>query len=92
MVLAVRETPHDFLVGKQPTSKVQYHADDLGIKLSDNFDINGYENIDREGRIEYANQNVPGETIIEYQNKIGKAMTEDIIIIGKYKKDVDFKL
>jgi len=38
---------------------------------------------------------VPNETIIEYQNEIGKAMTEDKPIhvdgfVGKYKKDADF--
>lgn len=36
-----------------------------------------YENLDRKGRIEYAKKHVSRETIIEYQNEIGKAMTEN---------------
>jgi hypothetical protein len=35
------------------------------------------ENLDRKGRIEYAKKHVSRETIIEYQNEIGKAMTEN---------------
>lgn len=56
-----------------------------------------YENLDREGRIEYANQNLPCETIIEYQTEIGKAMTEYNPtyvngFVGKYKKYLGFKI
>jgi len=78
-------------------AKHAHHGPDFGINLPDNFDMNHYENLDREGRIEYADKHVPRETIIDYQNEIGKAMTVDDTIhvdgfVGKYKKDVDFKI
>lgn len=78
-------------VDHEQTKTHLHHAEDLGINLPDDFDMNHYENLDREGRIDYANQNVPRETIIECQNEIGKALTEDNPthvdgFIGKYKK------
>ena len=84
-------------IDHEQTKTHLHHAEDLGINLPDDFDMNHYENLDREGRIDYANQNVPRETIIECQNEIGKALTEDNPthvdgFIGKYKKDADFKI
>jgi len=84
-------------VDHEQTKTHLHHAEDLGINLPYDFDMNHYKNLDREGRIDYANQNVPRETIIECQNEIGKALTEDNLthvdgFIGKYKKDADFKI
>jgi len=84
-------------VDHEQTKTHLHHAEDLGINLPDDFDMNHYENLDREGRIDYANQNVPCETIIECQNEIGKVLTENNPthvdgFIGKYKKDADFKI
>jgi hypothetical protein len=80
----------------QQTKIHLHHAEDLGINLLNDFEMNHYENLDREGRIDYVNQNLPRETIIECQNEIGKALTEDNPtrldgFIGKSKKDADFK-
>jgi len=59
--------------------------------------MNHYENLDREGGIEYLDTHVPSETIIEYQNEIGKAIILDDPIyvdgfVGKYKKHADLKI
>jgi hypothetical protein len=52
-----------------------HHAPDLGIVLPQGFDMAKYERLDRAGRIEYAEQKLTRETIIEYQNAIGKSMS-----------------
>jgi hypothetical protein len=104
MVLLIPDN-NPFLKDKDKFIKVDHgqtkthlhHANDLGINLPDNFNRNDSAKLDREGRIEYADKHVPRETIIEYQNEIGKAMTVDDPtdvdgFVGKYKKDADFKI
>lgn len=59
--------------------------------------MNHYENLNREGRIEYVDSHLPRETIIECQNEIGKAMTGDDTIhvngfVGTFKKDAGLKI
>lgn len=84
-------------VDHEQTKTHLHHAEDLGVNLPDNFDMNDYRKLDREGRIDYANKNVPRDTIIEFQNEIGKAMTEGKPahvpgFAGKYKKHTDLKI
>ena len=52
-----------------------HHAPDLGIVLPQDFDMAKYEKLTRADRIEYAKQKLPRETIINYQNAIGKSMS-----------------
>ena len=52
-----------------------HHAPDFGILLPQSFDMAKYERLDRAGRIEYAKQKLTRETIINYQNEIGKSMS-----------------
>ena len=96
-VLLILDKDQFIKVGPEQTKTHLRYADDLGINLPGNFAMNHYENLDREGRIEYADKHVSRETIIDYQNEIGKAMTVDDTIyvdgfVGKYKKDADLKI
>ena len=52
-----------------------HHAPELGILLPSNFDMAEYIKRDRAGRIAYAKEMLPRETIIAYQNALGKAMS-----------------
>jgi hypothetical protein len=51
-----------------------HYAPDFNIPLPSNFNMSHYMNLDRAGRINYAQQKLSRETIINYQNKIGKSM------------------
>ena len=52
-----------------------HDAPDLVVQLPANFYIDTYRSFDRVGRLEYAKQNLPRETIISYQNEIAKSMS-----------------
>jgi hypothetical protein len=52
-----------------------YHTQDFGIVLQQGFDMAKYKRLYKAGRIEYAKQKLPRETIINYQNAIGKSMS-----------------
>ena len=52
-----------------------HHAPDFGIVFPQGFDMAKYQGLDRAGRIEYTKQKLPRETIINYQNEIGKSMS-----------------
>ena len=84
-------------VDHEQTKTHLHHAENLGFNLPDNFDMNDYRKLDREGRIDYANKNVLRDTILECQNEIGKAMTKGKPsyvpkFTGKYKKHTDLKI
>lgn len=51
-----------------------HHAPDFNIPLPSDFDMSHYMNLDRAGRIDYAKQKFSRESIISYQNEIGKSM------------------
>ena len=51
------------------------HAPDFNIPLPSDFDMSHYMNLDRVGRIDYAEQKLSREIIISYQNEIGKSMS-----------------
>ena len=57
------------------TSTHMHHAPDFGIDLPPNFDLDVYKSLDRKGRIQYTKNNVPRETVIQYQNELGKGMS-----------------
>jgi hypothetical protein len=42
-----------------------------------------YKSLDRDGRLAYVNENVPRETVINYQNAIGKSLCPLFNIRGK---------
>lgn len=60
-----------------------HHAPDFGISLPAKFDMNKYLSLDRAGRLDYANKSLPRETIINYQNEIGKSLCSIFNIGGK---------
>jgi len=67
---------------RRPFTRVEYdqtashihHAPDFNIALPANFDMKKYIRMSRADRIAYANQMLTRETIINYQNEIGKSM------------------
>jgi hypothetical protein len=61
-------------VNHEHTKTHLHHACELGIKLPNDFDIVHHMEPSNEERIGYANEKVKSETIIDYQNKIGKTM------------------
>ena len=65
-----------------------HHAPDLGIVLPQGFDMAKYERLDRVGKIEYAKQKLPRETIINYQNEIGKSISPIFCVNGVHTKSV----
>lgn len=73
-----------------------HHAPELGIKLPSDFDIAKYKARSTAGRLQYATEKVPRETIIVYQNKIAEAISEPVISVpgfaGKQKTDVKIKI
>lgn len=52
-----------------------HHAWEQGLQLPSNFDMDTYMLLSRQDKIQYAKQHVPRETIISYQNMIGKRMS-----------------
>lgn len=64
-------------VESNQTSTHLHHAEELGIQLPKDFDMDHYKKLNREDRINYAKEMVPAETLLEYQNRIGKAMVDD---------------
>ncbi len=52
-----------------------HHAADFNISLPSDFDTTHYMSLHRADRINYAKQKLSRETIIHYQNEIGKAMS-----------------
>jgi len=56
------------------TAVHMHHASDFDIQLPSDFNMSKYENLDRAGRLDYVNQNVPREIVINYQNAIGQSM------------------
>ena len=52
-----------------------HHSPDFDISLPADFDMNKYKSLDRAGRIAYAKEKLPRETIINYQNEIAKSMS-----------------
>jgi hypothetical protein len=59
----------------EQTASHIHHAPDLGIQLPGDFDMSHYKSLNRADRIEYAKQKLPRESIINYQNEIGKSMS-----------------
>ena len=57
------------------TASHMHHARIWVLYYPQSFDMAKYEQLDRAGRIEYAKQKLPQETIIKYQNEIGKSMS-----------------
>jgi len=57
------------------TASHMHHAADLNISLPSDFDMAHYRNLNRVDRINYAKQKLSRETIINYQNEIGKSMS-----------------
>ena len=51
-----------------------HHTPDFGITLPDNFEMAKYKNLNRAEKIQYAIDQLPRETIIGYQNAIGKSL------------------
>ena len=47
-----------------------HNASDFDIQLPPDFNMAKYRSLDRAGRLNYVNQNVPRETVINYQNAI----------------------
>jgi hypothetical protein len=76
---------------KRPYTNVEYdqtaahmhHASDFDIKLTLDFNMAKYERLDRTGRLDYVNQKLPQETVINYQNAIGQSMCPLFNIPGK---------
>lgn len=58
----------------EQTASHMHHAPDFNIPLPSDFNMSHYMNLDRAGRIDYAQQKLSRETIINYQNEIGKSM------------------
>lgn len=52
-----------------------HHLLDFNIKLPDNFDMTFYKKLNKADRIAYAKKTLSRETIISYQNAIGRIMT-----------------
>ena len=65
------------------TAVHMHHASDFDIQLPPGFDMAKYKSLDRAGRLDYVNQKVPRETIINYQNAIGRSMCPIFNIAGK---------
>ena len=65
------------------TAAHMHHASDLDIQLPSDFNMAKYESLDRAGRLDYVNQNVPREIVINYQNAIGQSMCPIFNIPGK---------
>ena len=59
----------------EQTASHMHHAPDFNIPLPSDFDTSHYMNLERAGRIDYANQKLSREIIISYQNEIGKSMS-----------------
>jgi len=56
------------------TASHMHHAADFGINLPDNFDMAYYQTLGRGDKIAYAKRELPRNTIISYQNEIGKRL------------------
>ena len=56
------------------TATHMHHAPDFGIPLLANFDMNKYQSMDRAGKLAYVEKMLPRETVIRYQNEIGKTL------------------
>jgi hypothetical protein len=67
----------------EQTAAHMHHASDFGIPLPTNFDMNKYQKMDRADRIGYVQQKLSPDTIITYQNEIGKSISP---IFGRGKK------
>jgi hypothetical protein len=60
-----------------------HHAKEFGIELPENFDMTKYDSLDNPGRVEYTKKHVPRDTVIRYQNEIGKSMCPIFNIRGR---------
>ena len=65
------------------TAAHMHHASDFDIQLPADFDMNKYLGLDRAGKLDYVNQMLPRETVIRYQNAIGKSLCPIYNIAGK---------
>lgn len=54
-----------------------HHASDFNIPLPSDFDMNTYNSLDRAGKIDYAKNKLSQETILNYQNAIGRSMSPE---------------
>jgi len=59
----------------EQTASHMHNAPSFNIPLPSDFDMSHYMRLDRAGRIDYAKQKLSRETIINYQNEIGKSMS-----------------
>lgn len=84
----------------EQTASHMHHAPDFNVPLPSDFDMSHYMNLDRAGRIDYAKQKFSRESIISYQNEIGKSMCplfekKTISIAGfagKYKQNTELTI
>jgi len=83
------------------TASHMHHAPDLNIPLPSDFNMVHYENLNRADKIDYAKQKLPRETIINYQNEIGKSMSplfgpkETFLVPGfaaKFKQNIELTI
>ena len=57
------------------TASHMHHAADFNISLPSDFDMAHYRSLERADKINYAKQKLSPETIVHYQNEIGKSMS-----------------
>ena len=78
-----------------------HHAPDLNIPLPSDFDMVHYKKLNRADKIDYAKQKLPRETIINYQNEIGKSISplfgpkETFLVpgfAGKFKRNTELTI
>ena len=83
------------------TASHMHHAPDLNIPLPSDFDMVHYKNLNRADKIDYAKQKLPRETIINYQNEIGKSISplfgpkETFLVpgfAGKFKQNTELTI
>ena len=95
-------TKRDYIrVEFEQTASHMHHAQDFNIPLPSDFNMSHYMSLDRAGRIDYAKQKLSQETIINYQNEIGKSMSplfgpkETFSVpgsAGKYKQNTELTI
>lgn len=88
----------DIEIRTDQTKTHLHHFKDSGMELPETFDMIEYGKLEtREDKIAYATEHMSDETILEYQNFIGKQLTEDSVthvngFAGEYKTPNQIKI